>query len=417
MDLRRMKPTDSKASALCFFAGVALLALQWPVLHSLGLSWGLWGDPLFAGIGIFASAYLLAWFAEIAQMDMAPGLALLLLALAAVFPEYAVDIYFAWSGGKNPEYLPYASANMTGANRILIGLGWAAVVFVQWLKSGKKTVVLNPRLRLEVGVLLAATIYSFIIPLKGTLSWVDSAVLISLFIFYFSRVLKGEVQEIELEGPVQIVEHWKPWPRRFLATFFFIVPVAVIFSATEPFSNGLLAVGRQWGIDNFILVQWIAPMASEAPEFIVALVFAARALAGNSFNTLLSSKINQWTLLVGMLPLAYSLSSGALKPITLDPRQTEEIFLTAAQSLFAVAVLSDLKFSLKEAFGVAFLFLTQAVYPFFEKQIGIPSQTLRFFYGGFYIVLTIGWLAFSSRNRKGLMQLGKGLFFHGRKRL
>jgi cation:H+ antiporter len=321
-----------------------------------------------------------------------------------------VDIYFAWSGGKNPEYLPYASANMTGANRILIGLGWAAVVFVQWLKSGKKTVELKPRLRLEIGVLLAATLYSFFIPIKGTLSWVDSVVLISLFLFYFSRVLRGKIQEPELEGPVKMVEHWKPWPRRLLASFFFIVPVLVIFSATEPFSNGLLAVGRQWGIDNFILVQWIAPLASEAPGFIVALVFAARALAGNSFNTLLSSKINQWTLLVGMLPLAYSLSSGVLKPIVLDPRQTEEIFLTAAQSLFAVAVLSDLKFSLKEAFWVAFLFLTQAVYPFFEKQIGVPSQTLRFFYGGFYIVLTVGWLAFSSRNREGLLRLGTGFF-------
>lgn len=202
---------------------------------------------------------------------------------------------------------------------------------------------------------------------------------------------------------------WKPLPRRLLAFFFFAAPVFVIFTATEPFSNGLLALGRQWNIDNFILVQWVAPLASEAPEFIVALVFAAKARAGDSFNTLLSSKINQWTLLVGMLPLAYGLSRGVLQPIALDPRQSEEIFLTSSQSLFAVVILSDLRFSLKEAFWVALLFFTQAVYPLMEKQIGIPSQTLRYFYGGFYILLAILWVLFSPRHREGLRQLAKSL--------
>lgn len=409
MDFIRKKKTKTKSTPFLSFIAITLLALQWPFLHSLHLSWGLWGDPIFAGVAIFASAYMLSWFAEIAQVDLAPGLALLLLALAAVLPEYAVDIYFAWMGGKNPEVLPYASANMTGANRILIGLGWASVVLVYWLKSGKKSVELKPRLRLEIGILAIATLYSFIIPLKGTLSWLDSVVMFTLFVFYFSRVFRGKAEKLQMEGPVEIIAGWKPFPRRLLAFFFFMIPVFVIFSATEPFSNGLLALGRLWNIDNFILVQWVAPLASEAPEFIVALVFAAKARAGDSFNTLLSSKINQWTLLVGMLPLAYGLSRGALHPIALDPRQAEEIFLTSAQSIFAVVILSDLRFSIREAFWIALLFFTQAIYPFVEKQIGVPSQTLRYFYGGFYILLAILWVLFSPRHREGLRQLAKSL--------
>lgn len=183
MDFIRKKNTETKPTPFLIFIAVTFLALQWPFLHSLHLSWGLWGDPLFAGVAIFASAYMLSWFAEIAQVDLAPGLALLLLALAAVLPEYAVDIYFAWMGGKNPDVIPYASANMTGANRLLIGLGWASVVLAHWLKSGKKSVELKPRLRLEMGILAAATLYSFLIPLKGTLSWLDSAVMFALSFF------------------------------------------------------------------------------------------------------------------------------------------------------------------------------------------------------------------------------------------
>ena len=38
-------------------------------------------------------------------------------------PEYAVDLYFAYRAGSNPDYVQYAAANMTGSNRLLLGLG------------------------------------------------------------------------------------------------------------------------------------------------------------------------------------------------------------------------------------------------------------------------------------------------------
>ena len=43
---------------------------------------------------------------------------------------------FAWKAGQDPEFAPYAVANMTGANRLLIGLGWPAVVFIFWFRDG-----------------------------------------------------------------------------------------------------------------------------------------------------------------------------------------------------------------------------------------------------------------------------------------
>jgi cation:H+ antiporter len=82
--------------------------------------------PVIFGIAILASAFLLAWAAEVLQLDVSQGLALTVLALIAVLPEYAVDFTFAWKAGKNPEeYAPLALANMTGSNRLLIGAAGA----------------------------------------------------------------------------------------------------------------------------------------------------------------------------------------------------------------------------------------------------------------------------------------------------
>ena len=66
-------------------------------------------------------------------------------------------------------------------------------------------------------------------------------------------------------------------------------------------------------------------------------------------GTLVSSKVNQWTLLVGTLPIVFAISSGSLHGLPIDAVQREELFLTAAQSFFAIAVLLNLRMSLREA--------------------------------------------------------------------
>src|SRR5947209_8933816 len=95
---------------------------------------GLRRDPVAAllifGAAVVAASFLLAWAAEAAQIDVSGGLAIALLALIAVLPEYAVDLYYAYVSGHNPDYTQYAAANMTGSNRLLMGLGWPVVVLV-----------------------------------------------------------------------------------------------------------------------------------------------------------------------------------------------------------------------------------------------------------------------------------------------
>ena len=339
---------------------------------------------------------MLSWAAELAQFEIPQALALALLALIAVLPEYAVDMYFAWTAGKDPTYTAFATANMTGANRLLIGVGWAAVVFAFWLKTRKKEVSLEPEHKIEVLFLGVATLYSFFIPFKGQLDLFDAAIFITIFVLYMRRASQAEHVEPELEGPAEVMAQWGIPARRLVTLAFFLLSGLTIFVAAEPFAEGLLATGRTFGIEEFILVQWLAPLASESPEFIVAILFALRTNPGASLGTLISSKINQWTLLIGMLPIVYSVSSGEISPMQMDSRQIEELFLTAAQSLFAVAVLANLSFSIGEAL---------MLFALFAVQLLIPDPSFRYYFSFLYIGLAVGLVACKPDCREAVADL------------
>ncbi|MBI1909029.1 MAG: sodium:calcium antiporter [Deltaproteobacteria bacterium] len=381
-----------------FLFVVATLCLQWILVKGLGIHLSHPWSALAPGLAIFGAAFMLSWGAELAQFEIPQSLAIAFLALVAVLPEYAVDMYFAWEAGKNPEYIHYATANMTGANRLLIGVGWAAVVFAYFFKTKKREVVLEPVNRLELFALSVATIYCFVIPFKGALSWVDSIFLLMIFAWYMFQATRAHHEEPEVEGPIVALARW-PRGKRILATlFFFLFSGYTIFISAEPFAEGLLEMGRYWGIEEFILVQWLAPLASESPEFIVAILFALRARASASIGTLVSSKVNQWTLLVGMLPLVYNLSAGHWGPMVMDARQSEEIFLTAAQSLFAIVVIANLRFSITEALLLFVLFGTQLFF---------TSTEARNIYAVVYIVLAIGWALIVKGNRQGFFKIAR----------
>src|SRR5882724_9850781 len=373
-----------------------LLCFQWIGIHFAGLHLLPHFEALSSGLAIFGAAFMLSWAAELSQKDIPQALAIALLALIAVLPEYAVDMYFAWTAGKDPKYTAFAMANMTGANRLLIGVGWAAVVVTYWLKSGKRAVRLEPGHEIEILYLGVATVYSFIIPIKGRLDLIDAAVLIAIFVFYMRAASKAEHVETELEGPAEMIESWGERSRRLATVVFFLLSGFTIFIAAEPFAEGLLATGRTFGIEEFILVQWLAPLASESPEFIVAILFALKGQPGTSMGALLSSKGNHWTLLIGMLPIVYAVSAGSAGGMNMDARQVEEMFLTAAQSIFAVAVLANLSFSLLEALIVFVLFWTQLLF---------PDPQFRFYYSFLYVVLAVGLVLVKKDVRDGFVAL------------
>ena len=333
-----------------------------------------WLAAVVFGLGVVGAAFLLAWGAEALQLDISQGLALAVLALIAVLPEYAVDFTFALKAGEDPDkYAPLALANMTGGNRLLIGVGWSLVVMLaawritrvaraQGYEGPLETdVTLDRPHAIEIAFLAVASIYSLTLPLKRTLSPVDSVLLVGLFLWYAVRISRAPAEEPHLVGPAELIGRLPTATRRAVVALMLFGSAAVILISAEPFADSLVKTGEQFGIDTFLLVQWVAPLASEAPELLVAGLFAWRLNTNAGLGALVSSKVNQWTLLVGTLPLVFSISAGALSGLPIDALQREELFLTAAQSIFAVAVLTNRSISVREALALLGLFVTQFV--------------------------------------------------------
>jgi cation:H+ antiporter len=348
------------------------------------------------GAAVVAASFLLAWGAEAARMDISGALAIAVLAVIAVLPEYAVDLYFAYTAGSDPSYVPYAAANMTGSNRLLLGLGWSVVViialFVASRRSGRKVreLLLAPGHRVELGFLAIASVVAFIVPLFGQIHLVLGFGLLGLFAFYLWKVSRGEAEEPELVGPAARVGALPTRVRRPLVLGLFLFAATVILASAEPFAHSLIGTGAEFGVDEFLLVQWLAPLASEAPEFIVAILFAVHGRGTDAIGTLISSKINQWTLLVGSLPIAYLLGGGPTA-LLLDSRQIEEFLLTATQTLLGVAALLALRFPRWLAFTLLCLFALQFVF---------PDQQARYVLCAAYAVLAAAALV---RNRRHIL--------------
>ena len=385
-----------RVNELAWCAGLLALMGQWIVVHALGWHPAAPWEAILPGLGIFGAAFLLSWGAELAELEISQALALAFLALMAVLPEYAVDMYLAWQAAHDPSYTGYATANMTGANRLLIGVGWPVILLCYWLKTRRRQIVLDPKEQgTELATLIFATAYAFVIPLKRTLSIVDAVILVGLFVRYLIRSSRVAHAPPVLEGPpAQMARLPRPW-RRLLTLALFLLPGYTIFIAAAPFANGLLHSARHFGVEEFLVIQWLAPLASESPEFIVAILFALRHKPQAGFGALVSSKVNQWTLLIGTLPLVYAISGGHLGAMPLDARQAEEIFLTAAQSLLAIVVLANWRFGLGEAALLLGLFATQLV---------VTATWARTAYAVGYVLLSAGYLL-RRENRRALGSL------------
>jgi cation:H+ antiporter len=200
--------------------------------------------------------------------------------------------------------------------------------------------------------------------LRGGITLFDAAFLVTLFGVYVYLASRGEIEEeSSLVGPAETIAALPTGQRRAVLMAMFVYAGGAILVAAEPFAEGLIHTGVQFGIDEFQLVQWVAPLASEFPEFLVAGLLAWRMRADAALGALVSSKVNQWTLLIGMLPIAFAISGQTIDPLPTDERQAEELLLTAAQSLLAVVLLINLRMSVWEAGALLFLFLAQFFTP------------------------------------------------------
>ncbi|HEY3414581.1 MAG TPA: sodium:calcium antiporter [Armatimonadota bacterium] len=355
----------SPKKSIALLSMAALLALPALIARFTHLSLSAPETALVSGLAILGASFLLLWACDAAQADISQAMALAVVALIAVLPEYAVDMYFTWMAGKHPEshYAQYAVANMTGANRLLIGVAWSLIVFIFYIKT-KRPVRIGEDRRLELLFLAMATVYAFCIPLKGSLNWFDGIVFLGLYSWYIVLAARRPCEDSEAQGVAEVLLRLPQAKRRIATAALFTFSAVVIGLNAGPFSEGLVGAGKVFHMNEFLLVQWLAPIASEAPEFIVAITFAIRGQAGLALGSLLSAKLNQWTLLIGMIPGAYAISHGSLQhPIPMNSFQMHEILLTAAQSFLGIVLLATLRLSVWQAMLLLGLFLGQFAAP------------------------------------------------------
>jgi cation:H+ antiporter len=276
-------------------------------------------------------------------------LAIAVLAIITILPEYAIEAVLAWKAGSvfavNPAApeIGYVAANVTGANRLLIGLGWPVVVLAFWVRR-RSPLVGAHGLPLEMTVLLVATLLTFLVLITKSVPLWLAAVLIGIYLWYLWASSRGKrAEELEIEGPAALIGALPTLRRRSTVLLLFAYSAAIIVVAAEPFVDGLIHTGLKLGVDEFLLIQWLAPLASEAPEMIVATLFALRANPVTGIRALISAEVNQMTVLIGSMPVVFSVALGRAHSFPLGSRQVEEFLLTASLSLFAISLFAKMR--------------------------------------------------------------------------
>jgi cation:H+ antiporter len=331
-----------------------------------------WTFPIVLG-----SAFVIAWAAEIAQFFMSQGLALAILAWLQTLPEFAVEADIAWRRD-----VSNMTANFTGSLRLLVGLGWPMIFFVASFahkrKTGewKKDVTLDSEHSVEVIGLLVPILYFVYVWWKGTLTVWDSLALTIVYFAYLFVLNRMPPQDAESADELGVVPRTvMRLPRRgqiAASAGMFAAGGAILYFVIHPFVDSLKALALTLGVSEFVFIQWVAPFLSEFPEKVSAFKWASTVRqAPMALMNLVSSNINQWTVLAAMIPVVYSISSGHVAQITFDDMHRQEILLTILQSLLGMLLLVNMQFSMAEATLILVLWAVQFAVPTLREEITV----------------------------------------------
>jgi cation:H+ antiporter len=331
------------------------------IMH-VGPETALWATP-----ALLLAAMMIAWAAESAQFYMAQGFALAILAWLQTLPEFAVEAVLAWK-----QQVPYLMANLTGALRLLTGLGWPMIYFTAALFYRRRygramnSIRLKDEHCVEVIGLLVPLLYVFWIWYKASLDLVDAVVLFAIYGAYLAVLSKMPPQAEEgvkdLDRIPRAVVRARPLWRNFWIVALFAGGGTLIYFTAEPFLGSLLAVSALIGVPSFVFIQWVAPFVSEFPEKVSAFYWARTIdRAPMALMNMVSSNINQWTLLMAMLAILFSISKGAPTPIPFDSQQELELLMTLGQALVGMIFLVNMEMSWWEATTLFVLWFVQFV--------------------------------------------------------
>ena len=328
------------------------------------------------GIGVVGAGFLLAWAADAGEAVFSGGLVLAAVALVAVLPEFVIEVRFAYI-----QETGLVTANLTGATRLLLTGAATLPLVVAYLARRRQQSAtpfqLSPARRLDLGILLAAAVFTVQAVARGGVTVFDGVVLISLYILYARRIQGTEDEEPAVVGvPAGLLSLPRQYQRPAIVALI-LVAGGVVLAISNPFADALLATGASLGLDPYQLIQSVVPAATEAPEFVVVTVLVLNHRPAQGLALFLASSVSQWTLGLGALPLAYLAGGGGLS-MPLSSRELVELMFTIALTLFVVAALSILRPERFDAWLLIGIFAVQFVYP--QTFVRIAAAFVLFVY-------------------------------------
>jgi cation:H+ antiporter len=372
-----------------------------------------WAVPAASFAAVITASLLLSWSAEAAQFVVSQGLIVAIIALLQVLPEFMIEAVFAWRLDT-----PNMLANLTGSNRLLMGFGWpmiyatASAAHFAEARKPLGPIELEPAHAIEVWALIVSSGYFIVILLRRSFVVWDGLVLFALFGLYLLLLALMPAEEEGKEDLLAPSRVLVELPRK--AGFAVVGGILALAGATmvliaNPFVDSMKVIASAFGIQEFTFVQWIAPFLTEFPEKVTAFYWAKRVkTAPIALLNMVSSKVNQWTLLASMVPVVYALSLSRhgrpVEAVPISAHLAPELWLSVAMTFYGAACLLKRRFTAANAAVLFVLWLVQFVCPNDAHSL-LPGKDMRLVTTYVFAALTPLELAWNARHMTPLADL------------
>jgi cation:H+ antiporter len=356
------------AAAACAVAGVLAVAAGQklpPLLFAALLTAGMLGASL-----------LLAWAVGVTTMYLSGRLVIAAAAIVSGLSGLTAQVHLAFT-----QQAQYATANVTGSARldlsVAIALPAVGAVMLRGRGHTMTSHAVDPARRLDLAVLALAAAVALTVSAAGRLTVIQGLTLGALYALYALRGQGSADDPTATIGVTAAIAALGPASRRRVCGVLFIVGAIAVFMTAGALPDGLLRAGQVLGIRPYLLIQTIIPLATEAPELVVAgtLTFARRPAQG--LMLLLASSVIETTLAPASTSVAYLLGGGGwAMPLAGGARI--DMLLTAAVTLTTVAALASPEPERADGWIVATAFGIQALFPESPVRLFVALALLTF---------------------------------------
>lgn len=268
------------------------------ILSILGIIAGIaivvWGaDRLTEGASAIAS--------RMGVSEIVIGLTVV--ALGTSMPEFSVSLLSALKGSTD-----IAIGNAMGSNifNTLLIVGMAALVAPMTIT---KTTV-----KKDIPFALIASVLLMMLCIDGSLSRMDAAILVSLFLFYMYITLKGaKSEDSSNEDIANCRQRMKIWK----AALWIIVGLACLVGGSNIFVSGAVFVAKSFDISNAVIGLTIVAGGTSMPELATSVVAAKKGNSGIAIGNVIGSNVFNILFILGTTGIICPMGIGEITQVDL----------------------------------------------------------------------------------------------------